>query len=50
MALGGDGELYVLSKTDGMIRKLTAVVTPPRLHGAFVGDCVALTTRESDLS
>jgi hypothetical protein len=29
MALGGDGELYVLSKSDGMIRKLTAVVTPP---------------------
>jgi Glucose / Sorbosone dehydrogenase len=30
MALGGDGELYVLSKSDGMIRKLTAVVAPPR--------------------
>jgi len=29
IALGGDGELYVLSKSDGMIRKLTAVVTPP---------------------
>jgi len=29
MALGGDGELYVLSKSDGMIRKLTGVVTPP---------------------
>jgi len=29
MALGGDGELYVLSKSDGMIRKLAAVVTPP---------------------
>jgi hypothetical protein len=29
MALGGDGELYVLSKSDGMIRKLIAVVTPP---------------------
>ncbi len=29
MALGGDGELYVLSKSDGMIRKLTAVLTPP---------------------
>ena len=29
MALGGDGELYILSKSDGMIRKLTAVVTPP---------------------
>jgi Glucose / Sorbosone dehydrogenase len=29
MALGGDGELYVLSKSDGMIRKLAAVLTPP---------------------
>ena len=29
MAIGGDGELYVLSKSDGAIRKLTAVVTPP---------------------
>jgi hypothetical protein len=29
IAMGGDGELYVLSKSDGMIRKLTAVVTPP---------------------
>jgi len=29
MALGGDGELYVLSKGDGMIRKMAAVVTPP---------------------
>ncbi len=29
IALGGDNELYVLSKSDGMIRKMTAVVTPP---------------------
>lgn len=29
MALGGDGELYVLSKSDGMIRKLAGIVTPP---------------------
>jgi hypothetical protein len=29
MAIGGDGELYVLSKSDGAIRKMTAVVTPP---------------------
>ncbi len=29
MAMGGDGELYVLSKSDGMIRKLAAVLTPP---------------------
>ena len=29
IALGGDGELYVLTKSDGMIRKLAAVVTAP---------------------
>ena len=29
IAMDGDGELYVLSKSDGMIRKLTGVVTPP---------------------
>jgi hypothetical protein len=29
MAVDNDGKLYVLSKSDGMIRKLTAVVTPP---------------------
>jgi hypothetical protein len=29
IAMGGDGELYVLSKSDGMIRKLAAVTAPP---------------------
>jgi Glucose / Sorbosone dehydrogenase len=29
IAMGGEGEVYVLSKSDGMIRKMTAVVTPP---------------------
>jgi hypothetical protein len=29
IAMGGDGEVYVLSKSDGMIRKMTAVVTSP---------------------
>jgi hypothetical protein len=29
IAMGGDGEVYVLSKSDGMIRKMTALVTPP---------------------
>jgi len=29
MALGGDGELYVLSKPDGMVRKMAAVVAAP---------------------
>jgi hypothetical protein len=29
IAVGGDGEIYVLSKSDGMIRKMTSVVAPP---------------------
>jgi hypothetical protein len=29
IAMGGDGELYILSKSDGMIRKLAAVVSAP---------------------
>lgn len=29
IAVGGDGELYVLSKPDGMIRKMAAVVASP---------------------
>lgn len=29
LALGADGELYMLCKTDGWIRKLAAVTTPP---------------------
>ena len=29
LSMGGDGEIYVLSKSDGMIRKLTGVITPP---------------------
>ncbi len=29
ITMGGDGELYVLSKSDGGIRKMTALVTPP---------------------
>lgn len=29
LAIDGDGELYLMSKGDGMIRKLTAVVVPP---------------------
>jgi hypothetical protein len=28
IALGGDSELYVLSKSDGMIRKMAEVVNP----------------------
>ena len=29
LSLGGDGEIYIMSKSDGMIRKMMAVVTPP---------------------
>jgi hypothetical protein len=29
VVMGGDGELYLLSKSDGMIRRITRVVTPP---------------------
>jgi hypothetical protein len=29
LAVDGDGEIYVLTKSDGMIRKMTAVATPP---------------------
>jgi hypothetical protein len=36
LALGGDGELYVLSKSDGMIRKFVAVVAPPPASGQIV--------------
>ena len=29
LSMGGDGEIYILSKTDGMIRTFAAVITPP---------------------
>jgi hypothetical protein len=29
VVMGGDSELYLLSKSDGMIRKITSVVSPP---------------------
>jgi hypothetical protein len=29
LSMGGDGEIYVLSKSDGMIRRMVSVVTPP---------------------
>ena len=31
LAVDGDGEIYVLTKSDGMIRKLTTVITRPPL-------------------
>lgn len=36
LSLGGDGEIYVLSKSDGMIRILSAVVAPPPAAGKQV--------------
>jgi hypothetical protein len=32
LAQGGDGELYLLSKSDGMIRQLAAVLIPPTVQ------------------
>jgi hypothetical protein len=29
LAMGGDGEIYVLSKSDGLVRKLVGGVSPP---------------------
>ena len=29
VCMGGDGELYILSKSDGMVRKVAVLVTPP---------------------
>jgi hypothetical protein len=29
LSMGGDGEIYIMSKSDGMIRRFEAVVTPP---------------------
>jgi hypothetical protein len=37
LAMDGDGELYVLSKSDGMIRKLTAVVAPSAISKSDSG-------------
>jgi hypothetical protein len=34
LSMGGDGELYVMSKSDGMIRMLAALVTPPATAAA----------------
>jgi hypothetical protein len=32
LAQGGDGEIYVLSKSDGMIRKMVAQLSPPTIQ------------------
>lgn len=36
LSMGGDGEIYVLSKSDGMIRIMAAVITPPPAAGKQV--------------
>ena len=36
LAIGGDGELYLLSKSDGMIRKFSAVLIPPTITSVAV--------------
>jgi hypothetical protein len=42
LALGGDDELYVITKTDGMIRKITAALSPPLLQVHASNDLVNL--------
>jgi len=44
IAEDGDGELYVLSKSDGMIRELTAALIPPTIQGAGVTNGVLTLT------
>ncbi len=29
LSIGGDGEIYIMTKSDGMIRKFVKVITPP---------------------
>jgi hypothetical protein len=36
IAQDGDGEIYILSKSDGMIRKMTAALIPPTITSALV--------------
>lgn len=38
LAMGSDGEIYVLSKADGMIRKLMSVVSPPPASNRATGN------------
>ncbi|HTY88610.1 MAG TPA: PQQ-dependent sugar dehydrogenase [Candidatus Acidoferrum sp.] len=44
LAQDGDGELYLLSKSDGMIRRLTAALIPPTIQGAGVTNSVFTAT------
>jgi hypothetical protein len=44
IAQGGDGEIYIISKSDGMIRKMVASLGPPRITSIVeTGGAVALT-------
>ncbi|MEY4385570.1 MAG: hypothetical protein RLY20_853 [Verrucomicrobiota bacterium] len=42
LALDGDGELYLLSKSDGGIRKFAAALSPPLLQGSASNGVVQL--------
>lgn len=44
LARGGDGELYLLSKSDGMIRQLSSVFLPPTLSSVSLSNGVCLLT------
>jgi hypothetical protein len=44
LALGGDGEIYILSKSDGMIRKLVAALTPPLINSVILTNSVLTLT------
>jgi hypothetical protein len=44
LAMPADGELYVLSKSDGMIRRLVAVIDPPTIQSLTLSDGVATVT------
>jgi hypothetical protein len=44
LAMPADGELYVLSKSDGMIRRLTSVANPPTIQSTTLSNGVATLT------
>jgi hypothetical protein len=41
LAMGGDGEIYVLSKSDGMVRKLVGGVSPPSFSSITMTNGIA---------
>jgi glucose/sorbosone dehydrogenase len=44
LALGGDGELYLLSKSDGMIRKFTGILIPPTIKSVQMSNSTVTLT------